>query len=85
MKNNNSMLICQNNFKKLDNDIVLSFSTFEMKDFDKNKNEDSLAQKIKGDTENFIIPCADFERGAEFKKEINLDANEKNLDDVFSK
>ena len=61
--------------QKLDDGIVLSCSAFDMEYLSEIKNEDSLAWKIKGDTENISIPDVDFKRDVEFKKEINLDAD----------
>ena len=40
-----------------------------------NKNNDLLAWEIKGDIGNIPIPGTYFERGAEIKKEFNLEDN----------
>ena len=56
-----------------------------MKHLNKNTNEDSLGWKVKGDTESISIPGADLERDVDFKNEINLDADEKNLDIMLFK
>ena len=50
-----------------------------MKFLSKGKNDHLLAWKIKVDAENISITSADF------KKEINLDTDENNLDDLFFK
>ena len=79
------MLIYQKNFWKLDDGIVLLCSSFGMKHLSKSKNEDLLAWKIKVDVEIISTPGIYFERGVEFIKEINLDADEKSLDGMLFK
>ena len=48
---------------------------FDLKCLNENKNNDLLAWEIKGDIGNIPIQNTYFERGAEIKKELNLDDN----------
>ena len=52
-KDKNPMLICKNDFHKLNDDVALSYSAFDINHFSESKNENLVAWKINGDAEKF--------------------------------
>ena len=77
------MILCQQQFTNLNNDVVLDAATFDMKYEDENKDEKILNWEIVPVMDKVEWGDIDFELDVEWKKDIAIDEEDGNLADIF--